>query len=241
MTAALGVLASLLSIALVWPQVWLSCRHRRTVGMSPTSTWLAVALNFCWLCFGLLTGDAVQIVSNTVVGAANTLLLLALLLTQPRLRARQVLLRTASGAVCLVAFAGGGLCAVVALRADPAAIAAPLGTVASLMSACAAVPQPLSLLRDRTQDLSGLSPARWVLGAGASAAWTGYGWLLGQPSVWLSSAVGLGSALLVCAVLRTRRTGAVAPVGRLLGRTAGSGYPAARALSASTRPVCAVA
>ncbi|RZU32582.1 SemiSWEET transporter [Blastococcus saxobsidens] len=212
MSAALGVLASTLTIALVWPQVWLSCRHRRTRGMSPTGTWLAVALNACWLVFGLLTGDPAQIVTNAVVGAANTGLLLALLLTQPHLRSRGVLLRTASGALCLVAFAVGSGLVVVLLGADPAAVAGPVASAASLVGAAAALPQPVSLLRDRTQDLSGLSPARWVLGAAANAAWAGYGWVLGQPSVWLSASVGLGCSLVVCAVLRHRRpTAAPAP------------------------------
>ncbi|RBY88174.1 hypothetical protein DQ244_16665 [Blastococcus sp. TBT05-19] len=201
MSAALGVLASFLSIALVWPQVWLSCRHRRTLGMSPTGTWLAVALNYCWLTFGVLTADPAQIVTNTVVGAANTALLLALLVTQPRLRARGVLLRTASGALCLVAFATGSAAVVVVLGADPAALAGPLGATASLVGAAACLPQPLSLLRNRDQDVSGLSPARWVLGAGACAAWTAYGLALGQPAVWLSAAVGLAAAGVVCGVL----------------------------------------
>ncbi|WP_104525263.1 SemiSWEET transporter [Blastococcus atacamensis] len=201
MSAALGVVASTVSIALVWPQLWLSCRHRRTVGMSPTGTWLAVALNVCWLVFGILTGDLAQIVTNAVVGAANTALLGALLLTQPALRARAALLRTASGAVCLMAFAAGSAAVVVVLGADPAVLAGPLGATASLVGAAACLPQPLSLLRDRTQDVSGLSPSRWVLGAGSSAAWTAYGLALGQPAVWLSAAVGLVCALVVCGVV----------------------------------------
>ena len=61
MIAVLGLLAAAFSIAVIWPQVWLSCRHGRTLGLSPTSTWLSVALNLCWLSFGLLTGDRAQI------------------------------------------------------------------------------------------------------------------------------------------------------------------------------------
>ncbi|RBY98032.1 hypothetical protein DQ237_03840 [Blastococcus sp. TF02-8] len=215
MSAALGVLASTFSIALVWPQVWLSCRHRRTLGMSPTSTWLAVALNFCWLTFGVLTGDPAQIVTNAVVGAANTALLLALLLTQPQQRARGALLRTASGAVCLVSFAAGSAGVVALLGVDAAVIAGPLGATASLVGAAACLPQPLSLLRDRSQDVSGLSPARWVMGAGSTAAWTAYGLSLGQPAVWMSAAVGLACALVVCGVVldpRARRSTAAVPV-----------------------------
>src|SRR5687768_2072181 len=105
MIAALGFLAAALSIALIWPQVWLSCRHGRTLGLSPTTSWLGVALNLCWLTFGLLTGDPAQIVTNAVVGTGNTAVLAALLLSQPHLREKQTVLRTASGAAVLAAVA----------------------------------------------------------------------------------------------------------------------------------------
>ncbi|MCF6506830.1 PQ-loop repeat-containing protein [Blastococcus sp. MG754426] len=205
MSAALGILAATLSISVVWPQVWRSCRHRRTLGLSPTSAWLAVALNLCWLAFGLLSGDPVQIVTNAVVGTGNAAVLVALLLTQPRLRAPHVLLRTAPGAAVLAALAAGGLAGTRLLGTDPAAAAALLGGIASVVGAAAALPQPVSLLRDRTQDLSGLSPARWWLGSGACAAWTGYGWCLDQAAVWLSAGVGLCCSLVVCGMLRARR------------------------------------
>jgi hypothetical protein len=69
-----------------------------------------------------------------------------------------------------------------------------------------AIPQPLSLLRDRGQDLAGLSPLRWWLAAAACASWGGYGLLAGRPAVWLSALVGLGSALVVCWVLIADRS-----------------------------------
>ncbi|TFV64628.1 UNVERIFIED_ORG: PQ-loop repeat-containing protein [Bacillus sp. AZ43] len=211
MSAALGVLASILSIALVWPQVWLSCRHRRTGGISPTSAWLVVSLNLCWVVFGLLTDDPAQFVTNAVVGAANTAVLGALLVTQPQLRTRRALLRAVPAAAALVALALGSAVAVVLLDVPSAAVAGGLGTVISLVGSAAAAVQPLSLLRDRAQDLSGLSVARWYLGAGSCASWAGYGWLGGQPTVYLSAAFGLLCALVVCAVLRGTRGGAPAP------------------------------
>src|SRR5215213_4372065 len=105
MTAALGFLAAALSISVVWPQVWRSCRHGRTRGLSPTTAWLGVALNLCWLTFGVLVGDPAQIVTNAVVGVGNSAVLIALLLARPDLRTRRVLLRTASGAAGLVVLA----------------------------------------------------------------------------------------------------------------------------------------
>jgi uncharacterized protein with PQ loop repeat len=206
MTAALGFLAATLSITVVWPQVWRSCRHGRTLGLSPTSSWLGVALNMCWLTFGVLIGDPAQIVTNAVVGAGNTAVLAALLIAQPHLRSSRMLLRTAAGFAGLIAVAASSLAAVALFGADPAVVAVALGSVISLVGAAAALPQPVSLLVDRTQDVSGLSPARWRLGAGSCASWVGYGLLVGQPMVWLSAGFGLSCALLMCGILRARRT-----------------------------------
>jgi uncharacterized protein with PQ loop repeat len=201
MIAALGCLAATLSIAVVWPQVWRSCRNRRTLGLSPTSAWLAVGLNVCWLTFGALTGDPAQMVTNAVVGTGNTAVLTALLLTQPHLRSRRALLRTATGAAGLIALAAGSVLTVAVLGVSPAAVASALSSVIAVVGSIAALPQPLRLLRDRAQDVSGLSLARWRLGAGACASWTGYGWLGHQTAVSLGAGVGLTCSLLMCTLL----------------------------------------
>src|SRR5919112_1143607 len=75
MIAALGFLAAALSISTTWPQVWRSCRQGRTQGLSPTGSWLAVALNVCWLTFGLLIHDPAQVVTHALVGIGNTAVL----------------------------------------------------------------------------------------------------------------------------------------------------------------------
>jgi uncharacterized protein with PQ loop repeat len=205
MIAALGSTAAALSITVVWPQVWLSCRHGRTLGLSPTGSWLAVGLNLCWLTFGFLVGNGPQIATHAVVGAGNTAVLVALLRAKPQLRTGQQLRRTAAGAAGLAALAAVSVVAVV-LGAATAAVAAGLSAVVTLVGIVAALPQLVSILFDRTQDLSGMSPARWYLGAGSCASWTAYGWLLGQPTVWLSAGFGLVCAVVTCAVLRTRQT-----------------------------------
>jgi uncharacterized protein with PQ loop repeat len=207
MPGSLGLLAASLSIALIWPQVWLCCRHRRTGGLSPTATFLSVALNFSWLTFGLLSGDAAQSVSNSVVGVGNSAVLVALLIIQPRLRAPRALARTAGLAAALVAFGMGGIASMMFLGTSAAVVAGALGTVASVGGAASACVQPVSLLRDRAQDLSGLSRTRWWLSAGASSSWICYGWLEGRPAVWGSAAVGLGCAVVVCTLLVARRSG----------------------------------
>jgi uncharacterized protein with PQ loop repeat len=205
MPGALGLLAASLSISLIWPQVWLCCRRRRTSGLSPTASFLSVALNLSWLTFGVLTRDPAQSVTNAVVGLGNTAVLVALLITQPHLRARRALARTASAASAVAACAAGGIASVAFLGTAPAAVAAALGAVASVVSAASACVQPVSLLRDRAQDLSGLSRTRWWLSVGASSSWTGYGLLQDRPEVWASAAVGLGCALVVSGLLLAGR------------------------------------
>ena len=213
MIAALGFLAALFSIALTWPQVWRSCRHGRTLGLSPTAAWLAVGLNLCWLTFGVLIGDLAQVVTNATVGVGNSAVLIAVLLARPQLRTRPMLLRTAPGGAALAALAALSLAAA-ALGADAGAVAAMLSSVISPVGMAAALPQPLNLLRYRTQDVSGLSAARYRLGVVSAASWTGYGLLIGEPGVWMSAGVGLCCALLMCALLRSRRSTSTArPVG----------------------------
>lgn len=206
MIAVLGLLAAALSISVIWPQVWLSCRQGRTLGLSPTNSWLSVSLNLCWLTFGLLAGDPAQILTHVVVGAGNTAVLAALLLSQPSLRSPRMLIRTAAGAAGLAALALGSVGAVAVLDATPAVVAATLGTVIGLVGAASALLQPLRLMLDPTLDRSGLSPARWRMGAGSSASWVTYGLLIDQPMVWLSSGCGLCCALVMCALLRSRHT-----------------------------------
>ncbi|SHG46365.1 SemiSWEET transporter [Geodermatophilus nigrescens] len=216
MPAALGLVATVLSIAVIWPQVWLSCRHGRTAGLSPSAAWLAAPLNLSWLVVGLLIADPAQVVTNTVVGAGNTAVLAALLLARPDLRTGRALLRTASCAAGLTAVTAGCTGAVLLLGVAPSGAADVLAAVAAVVGAAAALPQPLALLRDRGQDLSGMSPVRWWLGAGSCAAWAGYGAVADQSLMALSAAVGLACALVTLAVVSGRRP--LAPVVALAAR-----------------------
>jgi uncharacterized protein with PQ loop repeat len=212
MIAALGFLAAALSISNIWPQVWRSCRLGRTQGLSPTSSWLAVALNLSWLTFGLLIHDPAQIATHAVVGTGNTAFLAALLIARPELRSRRVLVRTSAGAAGLAALAAGTAATVALLGVAASSVRTPLGAVATVVGMAAALPQLLGIVFDRSQDLSGMSPARWYLGAASCTCWVSYGWLLHQPTMELSSGFGLLCAVATCAVLWTRRTAPVPAV-----------------------------
>ena len=205
LTHALGCLGSALSMSLAWPQVYKSCVQRRTSGLSATASTLGVAMPVGWITYGLLGGDRIQVVTNTVTGLTGLSILLALLITQPHLRTPRMLRVSAgsAGAVIVAALVSLAAAALPGVRSGQ--VAAVLGLLLAGVSFLSAIPQPLALLRDRHQDLSGLSPLRWRLAAGACATWLGYGALTGQPGVWASALVGLISASTVCAVLFARR------------------------------------
>ncbi|MEU4244326.1 SemiSWEET transporter [Actinoplanes sp. NPDC026619] len=211
LTHALGCLGAALSMSLSWPQVYKSCVQRRTGGLSATATALGVAMPLGWITYGLLGGERIQIITNTVTGTAGLLIMVALLATQPSLRsARALRLSAGAAGVVLAAVALSGLAA--ALPGVRGTEVAPvLGMVLACTSICSAIPQPLALLRDRHQDLSGLSPLRWRMGAGACASWLAYGLGTGQAPVWASASVGLTSALIVCTILYLRAEPKTAP------------------------------
>jgi uncharacterized protein with PQ loop repeat len=227
-TALLGWFGAALSIALPWPQVWRSVARGRTKGLSATACWQGTAMPVGWITYGLLSGEMVQVVTNTVTGVAGLAVLVTVLVKRSELRTGRPLLISAAGAAAVLSAAAGSVAAAQLSGIGSARAAAFLGAVLAVSAILGAVPQPLSLLRDRRQDLAGLSPLRWWLAAGACGFWSTYGLATGQAAVWLSALVGLGSALIVCWVLVTDRRARTVTVGPL---------PAIRPVHASARVV----
>jgi hypothetical protein len=204
-TAALGVLGAALSMSLPWPQVWRSCALGRTTGLSASATFLGVAMPAGWITYGLLIGDPLQIVSNIVTGVAGLAVLIGLLAARTDLRSgRPLAVSAAAAATVAGASVLSGLAAALP-HVDGGRVAPLLGAVLAVAAALSAVPQPLALLRDRTQDLAGLSPLRWRLGVAACACWTLYGLGTGQAAVWASALAGLAGTAVVCAVVAARQ------------------------------------
>jgi uncharacterized protein with PQ loop repeat len=201
--ALLGWLGAALSIALPWPQVWRSCAKGRTSGLNTSVCFLGVAMPVGWITYGALTGETVQIITNTVTGTAGLAVLTAVLARHGELRTRRRLMTSAAGAAGVLLAAAGSATATALTVASGKQAGAFLGTILAVTSIVSAVPQPLSLLRNRTQCMAGLSPLRWRLAAAACASWMTYGLATGQVAVWLSAVVGLTSASIVCWVLFT--------------------------------------
>ena len=205
LTHAFGFLGAALSMSIAWPQVYRSCVQRRTNGLSATACMLSVAMPAGWVTYGLLIGDQLQVVTNSVAMLTGLAILIALLVAQPQLRSGRALLISAGSAGAMLLATLGTAAAAALPQVTGAQAAALLGTILAAVSFVSAIPQPLALLRDRTQDLSGLSVLRWRLAAAACASWLVYGLGAGQPAVWSSALVGLASAAIVNWVLHTRR------------------------------------
>ncbi|WP_433791562.1 SemiSWEET transporter [Actinoplanes sp. CA-252034] len=201
-----GLLGAALSMSIAWPQVYRSCVRRRTGGLSATACMLSVAMPLGWITYGLLIGDRFQVVTNTVSASTGLAILIALLATRPGTRAVRPLLASAGAAAGVLIVVLGTAASAALPQVTGHRAAAMLGTALAAVSFVSAVPQPLALLRDRHQDISGLSPVRWVLAASACGSWLAYGIGVGQPAVWASALIGLTSALTVCAVLFARRS-----------------------------------
>lgn len=202
---ALGCLGAALSMSLSLPQVYKSCVQRRTNGLSPTATALGVAMPLGWITYGLLSGERIQVVTNMVAGTAGLAILTALLLTQPAVRSGRSLKVSAgsAGAVLTVVLTAIAAAALPGLTGHT--VAPLLGMVLASVSLLSAIPQPLSLLRDRHQDLSGLSPLRWRMALASGLSWFCYGMATGQTAVWMSASVGITASAIVCTVLHLRR------------------------------------
>jgi len=106
-TALLGWLGAALSIALPWPQFWRSVVRGRIKGRSATACWQGVAMPIGWITYGLLTGETVQVVTNTVTGVAGLAVLVTVLLKQSELRTGRKLLVSAAGAAGVLTAAAG--------------------------------------------------------------------------------------------------------------------------------------
>src|SRR3954471_13946389 len=102
LTPVLGCLGAAFSMSLPWPQVYRSVARRRTTGLSAAACFLGVALPAGWITYGLLIGDRLQVISNTVTGGAGLAILVALLSARAELRTRRALMTSAGGAAVLL-------------------------------------------------------------------------------------------------------------------------------------------
>ncbi len=197
---------------LAWPQIWTSCVRGRTEGLDLTSCLLNPLLSATWLTWGLLLADPLQIGVNSMTVAGNAAILAALLSRRSDARSAAALVRALPLPACLALLVIGPTSLTLVGLIGRSTAASVLGFAAVVFTFIALVPQPMALLRDRKQDVSGVSLGRFALTALAASLWTAYGILTGQATVFLSSACGAVSAIVVLyCVVSAPRHAAVAP------------------------------
>jgi uncharacterized protein with PQ loop repeat len=205
----LALLATAVSVVVVLPQVWRTCRYGRTGGIALGHVWLAVVTSAVWVQFGLHAGATGAAANAAVTGVLNAVLLVGLA------RALPAVLRQA---VLVVPAAGAWLAAHGLLLA--AGEVATVGALTAVGSAVGALPQVVLLLRRPDLDWSGVSTTSWQLSAVTSACWLGYWALLGESVLVVSPTVGLAAALTVLLLLANARAGRRHPVAVLAERRA---------------------
>lgn len=166
-------------------------RTGSTEGVSWSSSVMGLGAVLVWLTYGVVIGDTVQIVNNSVaLAAAGALCVLLVRFARPKLW--PALAALAGGVAALTAvWAGAGVAGV--------AIAA------SGLSMARMLPQAKVVLS--SGPLSGLCPWSTVLGQASSVLWLGYGLVMSDPAVTVTSMVAAALTTLVAARrLPPRRT-----------------------------------
>lgn len=159
-----------------WPQVLRVLRTRSTEGVSWLSAVLGTLCMAVWLGYGVVVADHVQVANNLLaLLAAGTLCALLLAYARPRVLPALSLVVGVAGVV-LAAWLGAG--------------AVGLAVAASSLSIARMVPQVRLALG--SSELFGLCPWSTLLGLLAAVLWLGYGLVVTDVAVTVTSFVAAG-------------------------------------------------
>lgn len=174
----LGFVAGTIGVAGGWPQFLRLARTRVGTGVSVTSQILGLSCVALWFSHGLFSRDAAQTVSNAAAMVAASGIVIVLMTLRATRRER--LLVGVATLACLAAI-------LTLVWIDQPAL---LATVAVSVSMVRLLPQLLIAAR-RGRSMAGLAPATLAMTVLCSALWAGYGLLVGDPAVIVTSSVGL--------------------------------------------------
>jgi uncharacterized protein with PQ loop repeat len=166
MTAAVGVLAVVVTVVRAWPQAWHLVRHPDHAGVSLLTWALALATAGIWVAYGILEDEPANLAANALAGTGAVAVLVAL--------ARRG--RPAGGAAGTVAVLVAALVVV-----DRIAVRGALGVVGVAVGGGMFVPQAVRAARSPTT--AGVSAAAWWLVLAAAVIWSVYGALIGRAVV----------------------------------------------------------
>ncbi len=187
----LAVFAPLLSVASGLPQLARAAR-RSSDGVSLTTWVLLVALAELWFVYGLFASVLAEIVTNTLTGGISVLVVV--LVARERGQLRVQLVRTGAVTIGVVGFA------LLCLVAHRPSVEAALAVSCSL-----GIFAPQCWTALRRHEMTGVSPATWLLAFLAALSWGAYGLLLHRLPVYLPSVAMVPMSLVIMLRALVRR------------------------------------
>ena len=178
---ALGLIATVGTVAFGIPQAVKSTRTRSRTGVSIATWWMALIICWPWGAYGLRVEDPFLTVTNVLAAIVAIWVLVACDTRHPW---RTLML--ASSATAAAFFA---------LSLAPSVLLVGFATAVMILSR---VPQLVSVVR--SSDVSGVSLTTWWLSLATASTWMLYGVLRGDAVVYIAN----GIAALITAALVTR-------------------------------------
>ncbi|MBU6226247.1 MAG: hypothetical protein KGQ43_01540 [Acidobacteria bacterium] len=184
-TNLLGLVASVLSMLFIWPQVFRVYRNDTVEGLAPLGALQGMSGSILWSIYGLSQSDMPLFGSNLLVAVAIALLAAAMV-------RHDVVKRTTVFALVTIVIGLGFVTGAVSTTL--------LGMLAFAVGALSVLPQTFKVLRD--PDLQGVSVSSNALLFVTSSTWMCYGLAIGDALVTLPNVLVIPCSAIIVAKAR---------------------------------------
>ena len=191
-TNLLGLVASVLSMLFIWPQVFRVYRNDTVEGLAPLGALQGMSGSILWSTYGLSQSDIPLFGSNLLVAVAIGLLSMAMV------RHGVVKRTTVFGLVAIVIGIGFVTAAVSTIM---------LGMLAFVVGALSVLPQTFKVLRD--PDLQGVSVSSNALLFATASTWLCYGLAIGDALVTMPNLLVIPCSAIIVAKARAAQSKSV--------------------------------
>ncbi len=186
----LGIVASIMSMLFIWPQVILVYRNNTVEGLSPLGALQGICGSTLWSVYGLSRSDV-------AVGGSNFLIVVALALLAQAMVKHGTLPASRLYVTIFTITAFSFIC----VSVSPGVT----GFIAFVVGASSVLPQTFTSAK--SDDLSGVSLPTYVLLFFTAVAWSAYGFIVEDALVVLPNVVVIPCAIFIGAkIIRTRKT-----------------------------------
>ena len=186
----LGIVASIMSMLFIWPQVILVYRNNTVEGLSPLGALQGICGSTLWSVYGLSRSDV-------AVGGSNFLIVVALALLAQAMVKHGTLPASRLYVTIFAITAFSFIC----VSVSPGVT----GFIAFVVGASSVLPQTFTSAK--SDDLSGVSLPTYVLLFFTAVAWSAYGFIVEDALVVLPNVVVIPCAIFIGAkIIRTRKT-----------------------------------